>query len=87
MHAAEEEVCPFLGLQEDPSTCTGYSSPWNLCHHCQPAGAVRMSHQRVTCLTPGYTGCPVYQNQVGLPLPEDLRARHGPTGRSAPGRK
>jgi hypothetical protein len=87
MPATDNKVCPFLGLREDPPTCTGYPSPWNLCHHCKPACNVRMSHQRNICLTPAYAGCPVYQSPEGLPLPGDLRGRHGRVDQSAHGRK
>jgi hypothetical protein len=73
--AAGEQVCPHLGVEEDVQTCLDYPSPWNLCHHCQPAASVRLSHQRSMCLAPSHTGCPVFLSREVQPLPLPLRAR------------
>jgi hypothetical protein len=81
-----EEICPHLGIEEDPQTCLAYPSYWNLCHHSRPASVVRLGHQRKTCLLPAHTACPVFQSKLIAPLPAELRVRSGKSMK-APSRK
>ena len=66
--------CPHLGIREDPQTCLGYPSEWNLCYHAWPVAAVSLEQQRLQCLSPVYTRCPVYLRRRRAPLPRQLRA-------------
>ena len=74
----EKRICPHLGLLEDEQTCLAYPSRWNICHHAQPASAVGLEHQRMICLLPAHTSCPVFQSEEAMPLPEQLRGHRHP---------
>lgn len=56
------QVCPYLGLVDDPATACYFASPD---HRCQALGRNRRipgggAHQRLYCLTPEYAACPRY---------------------------
>jgi len=72
---ATVEICPHLGIEEDPQTCLGYPSPWNYCHRCKPISAVKISYQRTTCFSDAHTSCSVAANETTEPLPLELRGR------------
>ena len=68
-------VCPFLGMPDDAQTALAFPSNWNCCHHCKPAAAIRLEHQRHYCLSPGHKNCPVYLQPAGQALARELRSR------------
>jgi hypothetical protein len=84
--SSEERICPHLGLEEDRRTCLAYPSYWNFCHGCRPPAVARLSHQRQACLLPAHTACPVFQNGLSAPLPEELRGRRRRSAPSVPER-
>ena len=65
--------CPFLGLEEDPSTSFSYPSIWNYCNLAKPPNPPKMDHQEVFCLGNAYETCPVILRQQGGPLPPEIR--------------
>jgi len=65
--------CPYLGLHDDPQTSLAYSSKWNYCYRVEPAVPVSLSNQSETCLTAGFTQCPVYRRETGERFPAQLR--------------
>ena len=73
--APGKDICPYLGMQEDPQTCLAYPSEWNLCQHAKPAGMVKLEYQRSTCLLSVHTVCPVFVGVETSPLPSNLRRR------------
>jgi hypothetical protein len=72
------QVCPYLGLRDDPETALYYPSPLNHCYRAKPATPVKSEYQGTCCLTATHSECRVYQKDPGFPLPPDLRNRqHG----------
>ena len=69
-----EDLCPFLGLADDPQTSLAYLSVWNLCQHAAPPAAAREEHQRLYCLTSRYGTCPVLLSKRNATLPDAIRA-------------
>lgn len=65
-------LCPFLGLSDDPGTALAYPSVGNCCHHAKPVASVRNGMQARYCLLPGYVKCPVYLRSDLQPLPPDF---------------
>lgn len=74
------EICPHLGIEEDPQTCLAYPSHWNFCHRARPAAVVRLRHQRQACLSAAHVNCPVFVAGQAAPLPAGLRGRTRPAG-------
>ncbi len=70
--ASKMQICPHLGIEEDPQTCLGYSSPWNFCHRSKPVQAVRLSYQRAKCLCARHLSCAVFLEHELRPLPREL---------------
>lgn len=78
-HAENENgdrVCPFMGLVDDPETAHYFPSPENHCHRARPATSVNLKYQRSCCLSRIYYECNVFQKDLGLPLPSELRGEH-----------
>jgi len=67
------EICPFLGLADDPQTALSFPSVWNACQHARPAAAPKLDHQRLFCLQATHSICPVSLRNGGKPLPAELR--------------
>jgi LysM repeat protein len=70
-----DQVCPYLGLSDDPGTALAYPSTSNCCHHARPVESVRGSYQVKVCLTNGYIQCPVYLRPDLIPLPPEVQVR------------
>lgn len=71
------EACPFIGLEDDPSTRLLFASPVACCHRADPVDAVDLGHQQAYCLTAVYKLCPVFIRPEWDPLPVEL-AYHEP---------
>jgi hypothetical protein len=52
--------CPYLGLEEDPTTLLEFPSKGNLCHRVTPIAAIDPVHQRDFCLSSSHTQCPAF---------------------------
>jgi hypothetical protein len=73
--------CPHLGIAEDPQTCLAYASEWNLCHHVRRPSAVKLEHQRASCLLETHTACPVFLCMpAAARMPARLRERRAQAG-------
>jgi hypothetical protein len=73
--AAQNNFCPFLGLQDDHQSLMAYISPQNCCYRCKPIVSVDLDQQNNYCLGAAYGKCPVYNREVGKPLPRALQFR------------
>ena len=73
--AKEEQgnVCPFLGLSDDPQTSLSFPSQWNACHRTKPAFLPNLDHQRVFCLSESHVTCPIFNKRAGAALPDEVR--------------
>ena len=71
------QVCPFLGLHDDPATTLSYPSSHNHCFHARPALPVKLEFQRTYCLTVSHTSCEEYNLKQDSPLPPALRFKSG----------
>jgi len=67
------QVCPFLGLGDDPETALSFPSAHNLCFHAKPALPVKLEFQRAYCLDINHTSCEEYNREPDNPLPSELR--------------
>ena len=54
---AEPEVCPYLGLPDDPRTRFTFADPAHRCHVGAKPIAIDLGHQGAYCLTTGYPAC------------------------------
>lgn len=54
---AELEVCPYLGLPDDPRTRFTIADPAHRCHVGAKPIAIDLGHQGLYCLTTGYPAC------------------------------
>jgi LysM repeat protein len=54
---AEPEVCPFLGLPDDPRTRFTFADPAHRCHVGAKPTPIDLGHQGAYCLTAGYPAC------------------------------
>ncbi|MCE7906007.1 MAG: LysM domain-containing protein [Anaerolineae bacterium CFX3] len=81
---APSEICPYLGLNDDPDTAISYPSPWNYCFRARPPAPIKPSYQAEVCFTRGHVSCPVYQAERAGPLPPELRGERakGRSGRA-----
>lgn len=61
--------CPYLGLQEDPSTWLSFPNSANYCHKFKPPRPIESAHQRQFCLTKAYPVCKIYAQRSQSPLP------------------
>lgn len=71
-------ICPYLGMADDPATNTSFPSPWNYCHNSKPVEVVELNHQKDYCLSEKFNKCPVYMRVLlsagkKKPLPSHLR--------------
>jgi hypothetical protein len=63
-----ENLCPFLGMRDDPATSLSFASEGNCCFRFKPAEDIRPGHQEAFCLTPNYKVCPIYQGSIDRKL-------------------
>jgi hypothetical protein len=70
------EICPYLGMADDPATNTSYPSNWNHCHHAKPVDVVEFNHQASFCLSENHLKCPVFLRKEVTSLPNQLRASY-----------
>lgn len=66
-------VCPHLGLEEDPSSCCHEPSPRHRCYLWMQRSRIDRSHQADFCLTDAHTICPWFS--IGAPLSVRLESR------------
>lgn len=66
-------TCSSLGLMDDVDTSLGFPSNWNYCHRSSPIAPPRFKHQEEFCLGGKHGQCPIFLNQLAVPLPKDLR--------------
>jgi len=69
----KSQVCPFLGLGDDPATALSFPSSHNRCFHARPALPVKLEFQRVYCLDINHTSCEEYNREPDSPLPKEMR--------------
>ena len=70
---SKTQVCPFLGLGEDPATALSFPSSHNHCFHARPALPVKLEYQRTYCLDINHTSCEEFNRKPDTPLPRELR--------------
>ena len=54
---AEPEVCPYLGLPDDPRSRFTFADPAHRCHVGAKPTPIDLGHQGAYCLTTGYPAC------------------------------
>lgn len=73
-----QKRCPYLGLQEDPSTALDFPSDGNRCFHSKLPRPVQAAHQQNFCLSGGHEACPLYQAARARAVPPALVAKPAP---------
>jgi len=69
-----KQVCPYLGLRDDPQLRYSFPETLNCCHRVRRPQRVALDHQGEVCLAGTYqTACPVYSTDWKGPLPKGLR--------------
>ncbi len=67
------EICPYLGLKDDPETSISYPSVSNVCLHSINKVTPNLNYQKSVCLTKAYADCFVYLSPDEKKLPESLQ--------------
>ena len=75
MKDTQEEMCPHIGLKDDPATSAAYPSVWNYCYRAKPIAIASLDNQRMYCLTAAYTACPLFLKPESTPVPTELQAQ------------
>lgn len=75
MKDTQEEMCPHIGLKDDPATSAAYPSVWNYCYRAKPIAIASLDHQRMYCLTAAHTACPLFLKPESTPMPAELQAQ------------
>lgn len=57
------QVCPYLGMRDDPETVFSYPSPANHCFRAVPDTVIKLDHQREFCLSDKHPLCHVYRGE------------------------
>lgn len=70
--ASSVEACPFIGLEDDPSTRLLFVSPAACCHRAEPVSAIDLGHQQAYCLSSIHKLCPVLMRPEWGPLPPEI---------------
>lgn len=78
-----QKRCPYLGLQEDPSTALDFPSDGNRCFHSKLPRPVQAVHQQNFCLSGGHEACPLYQAAQARAVPPALVAKPAPEPKPA----
>jgi len=78
VNSGQEDKCPYLGLPEDAYSVQDYPSIYNVCHHVVPTAVPKLSHQVKSCLTPGFSHCPVFSADPDQKMPLELAMRFNP---------
>jgi hypothetical protein len=68
------KICPYLGLVDDPATCSEFPDGSNACHRIKKPVPVKLSYQRNYCLTESHTICAGYITGWETGFPKFLRA-------------
>ena len=75
-HPEGMEICHYLKWRNDETIRYGFSHVSNFCHKPQKAQPVKLSYQKLICLTEKYTECPVFQQESIKQLPSDIRGKN-----------
>lgn len=68
-------ICPYLGMKNDPTTHVGYPSTYNVCHHTKRQEIPNLNYQRLTCLKTSFVECPIYNSEIVQRMPRSIRYR------------
>jgi hypothetical protein len=72
----ESNICPYLGLINDPNTGTSFPDEANACHQAKPPALVVLDYQHSTCLQAAYKECPGYIHAWRDGFPKSIRRRN-----------
>ncbi|MDT8381820.1 MAG: LysM peptidoglycan-binding domain-containing protein [Brevefilum sp.] len=73
MEKSPVEICPYLGLKDDPETSISYPSVSNVCLHSINMVTPNLNYQKSVCLTKAYLDCFVYLSPDEKKMPESLQ--------------
>jgi len=68
-------VCPFLKIEDDPTLCFAYASPFNACFKVKPPQLVALQHQEEICLSGRSTFCPILTLEFDGRFPPELKGK------------
>ena len=76
-----EQICPHLGLVDDPKTRMQFPNSCQACHRADPPQPVVLTHQRTFCLAQAHTECEGFSTGWPEGFPRQLRNKHCPRSR------
>lgn len=85
MEKSPVEICPYLGLKDDPETSISYPSVSNVCIHSVNKVTPNLNYQKSVCLTIAYLDCIVYLSPDEKKMPESLQDLTGEKHRKKKG--
>lgn len=68
----QKRRCPYIGLDNDPTTVMAYPTLRNCCHRVQPEEPVNLNYQLTHCFTFAHRHCPVLLGQTTEGLPPEI---------------
>jgi hypothetical protein len=72
----ESNICPYLGLINDPNTGASFPDANNACHQAKPPALVVLDYQSSTCLQAEHKNCPGYIHAWRDGFPKSIRRRN-----------
>lgn len=73
MEKSPVEICPYLGLKDDPETPISYPSVLNICFHSINKVTPNLRYQKEACLTKAYLTCQIYLAENEKKMPQSLQ--------------
>lgn len=80
----QSNICPHLGLLEDPDSCFDHPIEGNYCHQPDRPFPIKPAHQRDFCLSRNYRTCGIFTGAVSGKIPEDISDRDVLAGDRSP---
>lgn len=65
----QDHICPYLGLERDPSVVARYPTKAHVCSSPKKRHHPALEHQTAYCLDAGYVQCPFFVEWANTPTP------------------
>ncbi len=69
-----DNICPFIGVEEDRYTAVGFPSLRNMCHRNDTPAPVDTIYQGKYCMSAEHATCPVFLRQANAAVPPPAEA-------------
>ena len=66
------DICPYVGLRDDPQTAMNYASPLNCCHYIKSLASPNLIQQQKYCLKTSYALCALLATKSTRRIPAGI---------------